>query len=68
MIPAWLVSLSVLANTLTCGPEGYSLCARFYENKLRRFDPWWCFVVRCTDLIFWWDDQHCRKAYQLRRK
>lgn len=66
-IPAWLITLSLLVNKLTCGPEGYTLCARFYAGG-KRGNKFHIFMVVVSDKIFFWDPDHCRKSYQLRRK
>jgi hypothetical protein len=64
-IPLWLIKLSIITNTITCGPTGYSLCARFYEREMEG-----CVVHailrRLADRLFWWDENHCRKAWTLR--
>ena len=66
-IPQWLVNLSELCNKLTCGPKGYSLCARFYKNRL---DGKWHgkLMVCVSDRIFWFDEGHCRTAYLWRQR
>lgn len=62
-----LIKLSQLLNTITCGPKGYSLCARFYENALDNGGVWWK-VVRLVDKLFWFDKNHCRKSWMRRNK
>jgi len=66
-IPKWLVTLSMAANKVLCGPCGYSLCARFWEGRIegKRLHT---ALVWISDMIFWFDPQHCRKAWLLRRK
>ena len=49
-------------NTLTGGQKDYTLCARFYEGRLNG-KPVHTFLVKVTDRIFWFDEQHCRKAW-----
>ncbi len=65
MIPAWLTHLSVQANALTGGPEGYTLCARFYEDRLNGSRTARVLVV-VADTLFWFDKDHCRKAWLTR--
>mgnify|MGYP007022326263 CR=1 FL=1 len=65
--PMWLIRLSIWVNDRTGGPKGYSLCARFWEGRLNgsRVHTAW---VWATDTIFFFDPDHCRKAWLLRRK
>lgn len=66
-IPKWAINLSMRANTLTCGPKGYSLCARFYKWYLEgSVLGFW--LVLWVDNLFWFDPDHCRKAYHRRAK
>ncbi len=60
--PKWLIQLSIMMNHITCGPRGYSLCARFYEGRLdgKRVHR---ALHTVTDRFFWFDPQHCRKAW-----
>ena len=67
LVPAWLIALSVLVNRLTCGPEGYSLCARFYEGAMGGSVFHKC-MVWVSDKVFFWEPHHCRISYLLRRK
>lgn len=63
MIPKWLEDLSVWINKSLGGSEGMSLCGHFYKRRLETNSWWWKLVVRTTDKLFWFDPQHCRKAY-----
>lgn len=66
-LPRFLIRTSELYNQLTCGPEGYSLCARFYKNKLA--GRWHGRVMtRVSDTLFWFDPDHCRTAYLWRQR
>jgi hypothetical protein len=60
-IPKCLISLSVFTNELFGGKEGYSLCATMYEKDKK-------ILVYITNKMFWFDPDHCRKAYLLRKK
>lgn len=66
-IPRCLVKLSEIVNYLTCGPKNYSICARLYERKIKG-----CMtsdlLVYIIDKIFFFDKQHCRKSWLLKRK
>ncbi len=66
-IPASLTNLSVKVNALMGGQEGFSVCATLYHKKcnetlLGKAGVW------IVDRLFFWDKQHCRKAYLLRNK
>lgn len=50
-----------------CGKEGYSLCARFYEES-KNNKKWALIAMKITDRIFFFDKQHCRKAWFRRNK
>lgn len=64
--PKSLIWLSQVANKVSCGPKGYTLCARLYEKALNKGGCWWK-LVKLVDKIFWFDKSHCRKSW-LRRK
>lgn len=66
-IPDWLVYLSVWISERTGGRPGYSLCARFYENRINH-GGLWIGVIWVVDRLFWFDKQHCRMAWLLRVK
>lgn len=66
-IPNWLIKLSVIVNTMTCGPKGYSLCARFYKRKQEKKLFGHTLVV-LANAIFFFDKDHCRKAFLLRER
>lgn len=63
--PKTLVSISIFINNLTGGPRGWSICARLYEARLNgsKFGKW---AVEATDTLFWFDPQHCRRAWLMR--
>lgn len=65
--PIWLIRVSIFLNTCTCGPKGYSLCARFWEGRLDG-RPFHSAAVKVIDTLFWFDPGHCRKSWQLRSR
>lgn len=65
--PGWLINLGVHVNNRTGGPEGYSLCARFWEGRLNGSSVHTA-LVWATDKLFFFDPCHCRKAWLLRTK
>jgi hypothetical protein len=69
-LPLSLTKLSLIANSITCGPKGYSLCARWYEKGQKKgsFSYFYLIVSKGVDLLFWFDPQHSRKAYLLRKR
>jgi len=63
---ARLTAASVWANSRTGGPEGFSLCARFWDDRLNG-KPFATVIVAALDLAFSpWEQDHCRPAW-LRR-
>lgn len=66
-IPSCLVAASLFVNKLMGGEKGQSICARYY--LLKKQGKWYGKVlVLVCDKMFWWDKEHCRKAYLLRKK
>lgn len=66
-IPTSLTKLSLIGNKLLGGKDGYSICATVYEGAMHgspSCNAW----VKIIDKIFFWDAQHCRKAWLLRNK
>lgn len=66
-IPKPITKLSLLANRMLGGQEGFSICATVYHKRcedtlLGKVGVW------IIDRLFFWDKQHCRKAYLLRQK
>ena len=67
-LPAWMIRVSVGINEHTGGRKGYSLCAQLYANRLETSTPSSKFWVTAIDRIFWFDPEHCRKAWLCRNK
>ena len=44
------------ANWLTLGPKHATICARVHKNDYKT-------LAKILDLLFWFDPNHCRKAY-----
>lgn len=63
--PKWLIQLSIWANSITCGPRGYSICARLWEGRIEG-RPLHTVAAKVTDRLFWFDPDHCRKAWLYR--
>lgn len=53
-IPPWLVQLSVKANEVTCGPSGWTVCARCYASRAQGKRRGYI-AVAIIDRIFWFD-------------
>lgn len=62
MIPPWMWKTSIFLNRITGGHPTHTLCARFYEWKLQNFRRGHI-AVWITDTLFWFEPQHCRKAW-----
>lgn len=61
-IPPWIVSISIFINEITGGPKGWSLCARYWQTRLDG-NRLGILAVAVTNRIFWFDPDHCRKAW-----
>lgn len=64
-IPKSLIALSVFTNRVIGGEKGLSICATLYKkrSKKQKLGVWGVAVV---DRIFFWDKDHCRKAFLMR--
>ena len=61
--PHWMVTLSIRANELCGGPKGASICATCWLHRLERPTRWNRFKVWGINKMFWFDKDHCRKAF-----
>lgn len=65
--PEWLTRWSVGVNELFGGQKGWSVCASVYSRRL-----WGCpysyVAVNIINCIFFFDPNHCRKAFMLAAK
>ncbi len=64
-IPNWLIAISVWLCKVLGGPPGFSLCAWFFRLRCREH-PMGRPLVWIADTLFFWDKDHCRKAFLLR--
>ena len=55
-----LVAIDQLLNTLIGGMADETLSARAYRRYLRG-KPW---CARIINIIFFWQDNHCKEAYE----
>ncbi len=62
-----LIAVSIYVNECTGGPKGWSLCASFYAGKREGIAPC-AALVWGADTLFFFDPDHCRKAWLLRMK
>jgi hypothetical protein len=65
--PKAMISTSKLLNKTTCGPEGFTMCARLWDRRLEG-----CEVSKVLVLVVDWvfetlcnDKHHCRKSWVL---
>lgn len=56
-----LVALDQLVNTLMGGMADETLSARAWRNHLKGRRSW---PVKIIDAIFFWQNDHCREAYE----
>lgn len=66
-IPKPLTHASILVNRLIGGEKDMSLCAAFYKSKCKG-SVVGKVGVYLIDKLFFWDNNHCRKAFLLRGK
>ena len=55
-----LVAVDQLINTLIGGYADETLSARAYRRRLRGK----CRVAKVIDCLFFWQDEHCKTAYE----
>lgn len=65
-IPEWMIAVSVWLCKMLGGPKGYSLCAWFWEMSLEGH-PWGKPLASVADSAIFWEKQHCRRSWYLRR-
>lgn len=58
-----LIALDQLLNTLLCGRADETLSARAHRMRMKRH-KWWGWTARCIDLLFFWQADHCKTAYE----
>ncbi|MFZ5821795.1 MAG: pseudouridine synthase [Chloroflexota bacterium] len=56
------IALDQLANTLACGWADETLSARAWRCRDTRQS--WAVTRRIIDALFFWQDGHCRRAYE----
>jgi hypothetical protein len=56
---------SQLLNTLLGGWPDETTSARSYRQRDKRF---WGFMYRAINVLFFWQDDHCKWAYELEAK
>lgn len=61
--PRWMVRTSIQINEALGGEKGASICATLYMRKLVNPNRWNRFRVWFTDKLFWFDPQHCKRAF-----
>ena len=62
------VALDQLANTLIPGGMAdETLSARAYRMHMKG-QPYWGGLANVIDWVFFWDEDHCRKAFESERQ
>lgn len=61
MVIQLLIWLDQGLNVLTGGYADEVLSARLYRNRHRSW--WWAFWHAAVNLLFFWQDEHCRQSY-----
>ena len=55
------IAVDQLLNAICLGKADETLSARFYRN--RNNSGWWSFWYRATNVLFFWQEDHCRASY-----
>ncbi|MBS0501120.1 MAG: pseudouridine synthase [Proteobacteria bacterium] len=63
----WLLNLLIavdqLANALLRGAPDETLSSRAHRMRAKG-QPYWAWTARAIDALFFFDPEHCRKAYE----
>ena len=59
------IACSQLLNTLLGGWPDETTSARSYRMRHKKF---WYAMYRCINVLFFWQDDHCKWAYDLETK
>lgn len=58
-----LIAFDQLLNTLLGGQADETLSARAHRMRIKRH-KWWGWTARAIDMLFFWQDGHCKQAYE----
>lgn len=58
-----MVWLSKFVNRILTGCKNKTVCASIYEWRVESNSLMSILSLRLIDKLFWFDKQHCRKAY-----
>lgn len=58
-----LIGLDLLVNSLLAGSPYETLSGRAWRMHLKG-QPYWGWTARAIDTLFFWQPDHCRKAYE----
>jgi hypothetical protein len=58
-----LIAFDQLLNTLLGGQADETLSARAHRMRMKRH-KWWGWTARAIDLLFFWQKEHCKTAYE----
>lgn len=58
-----LIALDQLFNALFGGFADETLSARAHRMRLKKH-KWWGWAAGAIDLLFFWQDEHCKTAYE----
>lgn len=64
-----LIAVDQLCNAITGGYPDETLSSRIWRHAVQ---PWprrrWTIARKVVDKVFFWQDGHCRLAYEMERK
>lgn len=58
-----LIAIDQLINTLVGGRADETLSARAHRMREKKH-KWWGWTARAIDMLFFWQDGHCKQAYE----
>ncbi len=66
-LKANLIAIDQLVNTLCGGWPDETLSSRVYRHAVLEGKARWRYPYRCINAVFFWQQDHCRGAYQRER-
>lgn len=61
------IAIDQLANAVLRGDPDETLSSRAYRMHMKG-QPYWGWLANAIDWVFFWDEDHCRKAFESERQ
>lgn len=62
-----LIAFDQLVNALLAGFADETLSSRAHRMAVKR-QRYWCWTAAVIDALFFWQQNHCKKAYESERR